>query len=372
MNVSVEINRDIDKFKESVVLGLTAKQLIASVLSILVGGTIVVLTYKKVGFTLSAYIAIPIVAPIALSGFYSFNGMSFMQMMKKRIKFMFKVKPLVYKSTENVKELKDIADVMEEENQKSKNNEDINIKKTKQRIQEHPDSIQPVRSRQITEKAAEAARGKQEEENDEDYGISDILSGNVKKSVYKRVFDADFDERITVVNLLLSGLTVVFSDVARERKMVQLWYEFLKEYRKSQRSLEEQHALYNSAVEQFSKNMEILKESSLILPKEYYIRQDVLKHIKGDFDTVMDDFTEESEKLSTMEDAAGEKLNHAFDFVEDVFSDGQEMLVFVTELTITPEISSFLAENECEKFDIYNEKLMVGSNRTKLLKELER
>ena len=206
----------------------------------------------------------------------------------------------------------------------------------------------------------------------EDYGISDILSGNVKKSVYKRVFDADFDERITVVNLLLSGLTVVFSDVARERKMVQLWYEFLKEYRKSQRSTEEQHALYNSAVEQFSKNMEILKESSLILPKEYYIRQDVLRHIKGDFDTVMDDFTEESEKLSTMEDAAGEKLNHAFDFVEDVFSDGQEMLVFVTELTITPEISSFLAENECEKFDIYNEKLMVGSNRTRLLKELER
>lgn len=206
----------------------------------------------------------------------------------------------------------------------------------------------------------------------EDYGISDILSGNVKKSVYKRVFDADFDERITVVNLLLSGLTVVFSDVAREWKMVQLWYEFLKEYRKSQRSPEEQHALYNSAVEQFSKNMEILKESSLILPKEYYIRQDVLRHIKGDFDTVMDDFTEESEKLSTMEDAAGEKLNHAFDFVEDVFSDGQEMLVFVTELTITPEISSFLAENECEKFDIYNEKLMVGSNRTRLLKELER
>ena len=57
-----------------------------------------------------------------------------MQMMKKRIKFMFKVKPLVYKSTENVKELKEVATVMEEENQKSKNNEDINIKKTKQKM----------------------------------------------------------------------------------------------------------------------------------------------------------------------------------------------------------------------------------------------
>ena len=45
--MSVEINRDIDKFQESVVLGLTAKQLIASVLSVLVGGAIVLISYKK-------------------------------------------------------------------------------------------------------------------------------------------------------------------------------------------------------------------------------------------------------------------------------------------------------------------------------------
>ena len=118
INVSVEINRDIDKFQESVVLGLTEKQLIASVLSVLIGGAIVLISYKKVGLTASAYIAIPVVAPIALSGFYSYNGMSFMQMMKKRIHFMFKVKPLVYRSTENVSELKDIALQMEAEEKK--------------------------------------------------------------------------------------------------------------------------------------------------------------------------------------------------------------------------------------------------------------
>ena len=41
---------------------------------------------------------------------------------------------MVYKSTENVKELKEVAAVMEEENQKLKNKEDINIKKTKQKM----------------------------------------------------------------------------------------------------------------------------------------------------------------------------------------------------------------------------------------------
>ena len=116
--MSVEINKDIDDFQESVVLGLTAKQLAASVLSVLVGGVIVFLTYKKVGLTVSAYIAIPVVAPIALSGFYSFNGMSFMQMMKKKIQFMFKAKPLVYKSTESVDELKQTAAKVEEEKRK--------------------------------------------------------------------------------------------------------------------------------------------------------------------------------------------------------------------------------------------------------------
>ena len=70
------------------------------------------------GLTVSAYIAIPVVAPIALSGFYSFNGMSFMQMMKKKIQFMFKAKPLVYKSTESVDELKQTAAKVEEEKRK--------------------------------------------------------------------------------------------------------------------------------------------------------------------------------------------------------------------------------------------------------------
>ena len=34
----IEINKDIERYKESVMMGLTAKQLIFSLLSVLVGG----------------------------------------------------------------------------------------------------------------------------------------------------------------------------------------------------------------------------------------------------------------------------------------------------------------------------------------------
>lgn len=102
----IEINKDIDKYKESVMLGLTAKQLIYSFLSVAIGGGLVILIYPFVGLTVSAYIAIPVVAPIALGGFYSYNGMSFYEMIGKKMHFMFGNKPLLYVSTESEKEIK--------------------------------------------------------------------------------------------------------------------------------------------------------------------------------------------------------------------------------------------------------------------------
>lgn len=96
----IEINKDIDCYQESVAMGLTAKQLIFSIASVIVGGGIVLLLYKYIGLTGSAYVAIPCVAPIALGGFYSFNGMNFYEYMGKKLHFMFGNRTLTYVSTE--------------------------------------------------------------------------------------------------------------------------------------------------------------------------------------------------------------------------------------------------------------------------------
>ena len=45
----IEMNKDIEKYQESVVWGLTVKQLLFSALSLLAGGGIVLLTYQTVG-----------------------------------------------------------------------------------------------------------------------------------------------------------------------------------------------------------------------------------------------------------------------------------------------------------------------------------
>ncbi len=101
----IEINKDIDKYQESIVLGLTARQLLFSCASVIVGGSIVLLLYKFIGLTGSAYVAVPCIAPIALQGFYSFNGMTFLEYWRRKIYFLTGNKTLNYKSTEGDAEL---------------------------------------------------------------------------------------------------------------------------------------------------------------------------------------------------------------------------------------------------------------------------
>ena len=100
INVVIEINKDIDRYHESVAMGLSAKQLIFSIASVVCGGGLVFLLYPYIGLTGAAYVAIPVVAPIALGGFYSYNGMSFYEVMGKKIHFMFGNRTLTYVSTE--------------------------------------------------------------------------------------------------------------------------------------------------------------------------------------------------------------------------------------------------------------------------------
>lgn len=109
----IEINKDIEKYQESVAMGLTAKQLIYSILALGSGCLIVFLLYEKIGLTFSCYVAVPIVAPIALCGFYSYNGMGFVEVFTLYMRSIFRNKELVFKAS-GYREMKEEIRVREE------------------------------------------------------------------------------------------------------------------------------------------------------------------------------------------------------------------------------------------------------------------
>ena len=79
-------------------MGLSAKQLAYSILALGSGCIIVFLLYEKIGLTFSCYVAVPIVAPIALCGFYSYNGMGFREVFTRYMRSIFRNKALVFQS----------------------------------------------------------------------------------------------------------------------------------------------------------------------------------------------------------------------------------------------------------------------------------
>jgi len=76
--------------------------------------------------------------------------------------------------------------------------------------------------------------------------------------------------------------------------------------------------------------------------------------------------------LEETEDTAAKALEYAFDFMEQAFENGQEMVIFVTELTLGKEAVMFLAEHTCERYMRYNQELLVGTKKAVLLSELNR
>ena len=83
-------------------------------------------------------------------------------------------------------------------------------------------------------------------------------------------------------------------------------------------------------------------------------------------------FELQRQRLEEAEKEAGRALEYAFDFMEEAFSQGEEMVVFVTELTVSKEAAAFLSEYICERYLAYNRQLLIGSRKGELLSELNR
>lgn len=217
----------------------------------------------------------------------------------------------------------------------------------------------------------------------DDYGIADILAGKVRPETFARIYAAAFDERLSVVNLLLDGLSAFFGNVQENKQITDNWYGFLKEY---QRRLKEGEAPVDSyralleermAVVEAEKQAEVCTKAQVAGWERIFAlwkenTPDSGLDVKESFTQAKAGFDRQRETLENAEQEAVNALEHAFDFMEQACENGEEMVVFVTELTLTPEAAMFLSEHTCERYMTYNEQLLIGKRKREILSELNR
>lgn len=221
-----------------------------------------------------------------------------------------------------------------------------------------------------------------------DYGIEDILQGHPSDRVVARALDASFDERLSLVSLLLAGLNVRFSAAREADAVTDACYQQLRSFKRSLSSAAPEDSPASILARQCADTLSRLdreKATGRMTPYELGIHhrstallQEWAKQIEQDFtsdeafDSVRTGFNHQVRVREDAVSAASDALEFAFDFMERAFPDQQEMVVFVNELALGPDSAPFLAENECERFEKYSRTLLLDANHDALLAELER
>ena len=210
-----------------------------------------------------------------------------------------------------------------------------------------------------------------------DYGLEKIIEGCYSKETLEQLNYAPFDERLSVVHMLIGRLGSLFKEYFVEDQYVTILYEYLRLY-KENLNLEEVTAQAEGAYETLRKAEQLTKLQDKIYRKVVetlerfgqMVQQDHLTS-EAAFARVKEEFQQSVEVREQVVEHTLQSLNHAFDFMEDAFGDSQEMVAFVTELNTNYYSIQFLKDNDCDKYYRYNKRLLFDEQQQEILKELD-
>jgi len=87
--LEVKIPKEIRQHKESVFFGLSARQFFCSALAVILAVVVYLTCYKTIGKETASWLCILIAVPVAVAGFFTYNGLSFEELIWAFIKSQF-------------------------------------------------------------------------------------------------------------------------------------------------------------------------------------------------------------------------------------------------------------------------------------------
>lgn len=222
-----------------------------------------------------------------------------------------------------------------------------------------------------------------------EYQVEEILRGKFSEDLCDKVGRAPFDEKLSVIGLLLSKLSNRFKETLEQETFVTVLMEQLKWFKEHGDQAGEKvsaTSCMGDAVTALSMERRRKKEADLLSRREDYryrkvIRkmEEYLQILKGEhledlnaaWERIKELFAAESDGYEAMIEEGGAMLEHGFDFMEAAFGDGQEMVIYITNLNTSFYSVRFLQEYECERYYQYNKKLLFEDREGGLKEKIQ-
>ena len=224
------------------------------------------------------------------------------------------------------------------------------------------------------------------------YHVPDILEGAEMKET--RVFlEAPFDEKLSLLSLLTDALQIAFTDYVKKKELLSRIFHFLKKMKERLSEVSVSQAL-EEEIKRQRKRMATLKEARMLSKKEESIRLQLIQMLgdfysalkernstedtgnredreenEADFSFIKDCFRVKEEERQQEVEKTGKMLSNALNFLGNTFGEGQELLLFLSELTKSPYALSFLSDVGNETYSRYNQYLLLKDKQKALQEE---
>ena len=217
-----------------------------------------------------------------------------------------------------------------------------------------------------------------------DYQVDRILAGEADDELIGRAKRAKFDERLSLLSLLLDG---VGGDIARASVEEQAHAAVAERLRgmKSALTSDDREAAVrhiNGAAETVARQAAQRKRASALDSEAARVARHTEEALTAMAAALTDDappmdqlnalYTRESARLSAGAEGVRAKLDNMFAFCEAAFPEGQELLILVTELTASPAAARFIARHGCDAYFRHSRDLMFHERKKDLRQAIEK
>lgn len=215
----------------------------------------------------------------------------------------------------------------------------------------------------------------------EDYRIEEILQGGATPALVERASAAEFDERLSVVGLLLDAVTGRMADVVEDTDSAVALRDILRSMKATlaEGGKADAAVLLDEACRRECAHLES-KVAANVLSREHrhaletriaFLEELAAAARAGDpengFARVEAAYAARTSELIERSKAIESQLACAFSFLDEAFGDAQEVLVFTTELTSRTVCARYVAQYGSQSYFDHNSGMLL-SERQQILR----
>ena len=213
------------------------------------------------------------------------------------------------------------------------------------------------------------------------YNVDAVLKGNWPAITELELRAAPFDEKLSVMGLITSRLAEAARNTRRQDAVTTAVHGELKRFKARMdenadpiASLEDAVSALNLSLKKDKEAGRLDREVRDLVMRQINILEDYRAKLSRDdvtdsaeaMSAVKEWFGAEVEKRSELGNAAGEEFDNAFRFLENTFGQGQELVIFVTEITAGYDTSWFVENFGCDAYFRHNRELLFDDTRRRI------